>query len=83
MKVNHNIAVSESGFLFNPSTGESFTLNPIGIRLFTLFKEGLSDEEIIQKITGEYDVERNDILKDLLDFENMLKTYHLVIDDNE
>lgn len=83
MKVNHNIAVSESGFLFNPSTGESFTLNPIGARLITLFKEGLSDEEILQKITEEYNVEKNDLSKDLLDFENMLRTYHLVINDNE
>ena len=30
MKIKTNIALSDSGFLFNPSTGDSYSVNPIG-----------------------------------------------------
>ena len=46
MKIKKNIAVSDSGFIFNPDTGESFTANPIGLEILDMVKEGMEFEEV-------------------------------------
>lgn len=75
--VKKNIAVSETGFVFNPGTGESFTVNPTGARLLSLLREGLSDEEIISRMNDEFMAEKEDIERDLSDFKQSLKHYNL------
>ena len=45
-KVFDNLAVSESGFLFSPLTGESFTLNPIANMILHYLKTGKTLTEI-------------------------------------
>lgn len=77
MKIRNNIALSETGFLFNPATGDSYSVNEIGRRIITLFKDEKSDEEVITKISNEYTVEKGSFEKDLYDFKNMLKSYKL------
>jgi len=54
-KISGNLAVSENGFLFMPNTGESFTVNETGREIISLLKEGLSEEEIITRMTEKYD----------------------------
>lgn len=78
MKINHNLAVSETGFLFNPGTGESFTVNPIGAEIIEMLRKGITHEQMFDAITDLYHVERNAFEKDLNDFIEMLKTYALL-----
>ncbi|HLN52292.1 MAG TPA: PqqD family protein [Lentimicrobium sp.] len=78
MRVNPNIAISESGFLFNPSTGESFKVNGIGGRILGYLKEGMIDEEIIRQLTEEFEVDEKELSRDMLDFNILLKQYHLI-----
>jgi hypothetical protein len=40
MIIKENIALSENGFVFNPSTGNSFTLNNTGKEVLMMIKEG-------------------------------------------
>lgn len=77
MKIRKNIAVSDSGFLFNPSSGDSFSVNEVGKTIIKLFQDGKSDEEIITLITQEYMIDKNAFEKDFYDFKNMLKTHKL------
>lgn len=81
LKLNQNIATSDTGFLFNPATGESFTINPTGARFIALLKDGLTDEEIIQKMCNEFEVEARDLERDLTDFREILKHNHLLVDN--
>ena len=76
--VPSNIAISESGFLFLPTTGETFTLNQIGSRILTELKSGKQVNSIIENFTAEYDVDQKTFEKDLSDFINQLKNYRLV-----
>jgi hypothetical protein len=39
MKLKKDIAISDSGFLFNPSSGDSYSLNPIGVEILKLMQE--------------------------------------------
>jgi hypothetical protein len=77
MRLRKNIAVSDSGFIFNPGTGDSFSTNPIGIRIINMLKEQKDDEAIKEAIIAEYNVDEATIEIDLNDFINMLKTYQL------
>ncbi len=81
MKINPNLAVSESGFLFNPGTGESFTVNPTGAEIIRLLREGLSHEQVIDAFTEQFQVDRHTFEKDLHDFSGILKTYNLLEKD--
>lgn len=78
MKLNKNIAISDSGFLFNPATGESFSVNPIGLQIIALLREGKSEAEIGKVITLEYNTEIQQVERDLHDFMHMLRQLQLI-----
>jgi hypothetical protein len=77
-KVPENVAVSDSGFLFMASTGETFTLNETGKMVFNYIQSGLTEHEIAEKIVEEFDVEITSFERDLSDFIIQLKNYSLV-----
>ncbi|MEI7492736.1 MAG: PqqD family protein [Bacteroidota bacterium] len=78
MKLKKNIAVSEAGLLFNPVTGESFSLNPIGIEILNLLRKEKSDEEIRSAILSRYNTDIPTFEKDYQDFIGILKHNHLL-----
>jgi len=78
MKVKSNIATSDSGFIFNPNTGESFSLNPIGNKILEWMRNKKSHEEIISLVQNEYSIDTDTIEKDLKDFTESLKQYQVL-----
>ncbi len=83
MKIKKNIATSESGYVFNPSTGESFSVNPIAIEIFNFLEEGKSYEEISKTMLSRYNTDEATFEKDYNDFMGMLKQHLLTENDNE
>lgn len=81
MKINKNIAINDKGLLFNPATGESFTVNEIGILIIKLMKEDKSLSEISGSISEEFDVDNHTVEKDILDFGFLLKNHNIVEKD--
>lgn len=79
MKIKKDLAISDTGFLFNPSSGDSYSLNPVGIEFFKLIQANRPDEQIIQQITDEYAIDKSTVEKDLYDFKMMLTNYKLII----
>jgi len=77
MKLQKNIAISDSGLLFNPATGESFSVNPIGLEIINLMRQGKNDDEIGKAIISGYSTELPVIERDLHDFIHMMKQYQL------
>jgi len=77
MRILKNIALSDTGFLFNPSTGDSYSVNEIGQKIINLLQEGKEDEEIIKAILENYRIDKSSVEKDLYDFKNMLLAYKL------
>lgn len=78
MKLKKNIATSAEGFVFNPSTGDSFSTNPIGSEILSLLKENNSSSEIIHTICNKYQVEPIRFEKDLEDFLAQLSDYRIL-----
>lgn len=73
MHLKKNIATSESGFIFNPSTGDSFSANPIAAEILSLLKEGTTVSAIKSHILEKYDVTSAQLEKDWDDFVNQMK----------
>ena len=83
MRLKRNIAISESGFLFDPTGGESYSLNEQGLEIINLLKEKKSIEEIAVFMTDNYDIASDDFEKYYFDFLGMLKQYKLLEDDDQ
>ena len=77
MQINKNIAISDSGFIFNPSTGDSFSTNQVGMEIIRLLKENKSKEELILEVVSKFNVDASTVEKDLADFSLMLNNYQL------
>jgi hypothetical protein len=78
MRIKKNIATSESGFIFNPSTGDSFSANPIAAEIMAHLKEGVSISAVKNIILEKYEVEANTLEKDWDDFIAQLKEGNLL-----
>jgi hypothetical protein len=78
MVIKKNIATSESGFIFNPSTGDSFSANPLANEIIQYLKEGQSIQKIKVSITDRYDVDVFQLEKDLDNFVLQLREANLL-----
>lgn len=78
MKIKNNIAVSDTGFIFNPDTGESYTVNPLGSAIIKYLKEGMSVTEITGELQQTYDIDKNTLEKDTEDFIGLLRSFSLI-----
>ncbi len=74
MRIKKNIAISESGFIFNPTTGDSFSTNPIGFEIINLLKEEKSKDEIRAFVLDRYFIDESTFEKDFYDFSTLLQS---------
>lgn len=74
------LAVSESGLIFDPTTGTIYTSNSIGLLILSALKEGKEDLEIRNLILNDYDVDELTAERDLYDFYNQLRGSGMVTD---
>ena len=82
MKLRKNVAVSEAGLLFNPVTGESFSVNPIGVEILNLIREEQSPEQISKVILDKYSTDEVTFGKDYHDFIVILE-HHSLLESHE
>jgi hypothetical protein len=80
MKIRKNIATSEAGLIFNPGTGDSFSVNEAGRYILSILKENISSDELRKKISEKYEVEDMQLERDIEDFVTMLREYNLIED---
>jgi hypothetical protein len=83
MPIKGNIALSDNGFVFNPSTGDSYTLNNTGKEALVLIKEGKNISQIADLMLEKYDVDRVVLERYLVDFMNDLRINNLLEEQNE
>ncbi len=81
MKLKRNIAVSESGFLFDPTNGESYSLNEQGLEILNLMKDGRSNAEITVYMTENYDITADEFEKYYIDFMGLMRQFKLLEDE--
>jgi len=72
-----NLAMSENGFVFNPTTGYSYTVNGCGIQIMTMISKMSSRNEIIDQLAEDFDIDK-DILGQDVDY-FLLQLKHLAL----
>lgn len=78
MRLKKNIATSEAGLIFNPGTGDSFSVNNTGAEILVMLKDNKRQEEIIEYLSSKFDVEKIQLEKDMDDFIYLLSDYNLL-----
>jgi len=73
-----NLAINTNGFAFDPTNGETFTLNVTAKEIIEALIKGMDEKKIAKKIAAEYDVAEEEAFNDVLDFKEKLKFYGLL-----
>ncbi len=81
MKINKKVAFSETGFVYDTSTGDSYSLNPIGLEIIEYLRKGKDLDDIIKILLEKYEVSKTVLEKSLNDFISSLRTFKILIDE--
>jgi PqqD family protein of HPr-rel-A system len=80
MTINKKIAVSETGFIFNPTTGDSYSMNPIATEILEMLKKEMSEEDIKKALIEKYDVSKSVLNKSYDEFIDTLRKLNILED---
>jgi PqqD family protein of HPr-rel-A system len=73
-----DIAINDTGFVFDPFTGGTFTLNATGQVIVKALRDGLSFSEIVERLQSEFDGVTTKLDEDLQDFMRTLREFGLL-----
>ncbi len=73
-----SLVINESGFTFDPFTGETFTLNETGALIIRHLREDVPLLEISGKLAKEFKINSEEAYTDVLEFRNKLVIYGLL-----
>lgn len=73
-----SLALNPDGFAFDPTTGESFTVNAPGLAILEGLRESLTHEQITERLVEQFDVASVDASRDLDDFLDHLRSFRLL-----
>lgn len=77
IQIKKNIAISDTGFVFDPGSGDSYSLNPSGLEIVRLIKSGRTFEEILEAITDKYEVDSESFERYYYEFVATMEQLHL------
>ena len=72
MESLQRLAISESGFVFDPESGHHFTVNETGKLLLRRLQKDSNLAALLDELSEEYAVSRNDLERDILEFAGVL-----------
>ncbi len=73
-----NLAINESGFIFDPITGITYTVNEVGRFILERLKDGASTDDIVRAIGEEFESEDKDVYRHTLEFVHNLTENGLI-----
>jgi len=73
-----DLAVSDTGFVFDPYTGTTFSTNATGKCILDALKEGLSRSELMSRLEEGFNTHEDDLQRDVDDFLHQLRKHGLV-----
>ena len=74
----HNLAISSTGFVFDPVSGNSFNTNETGIIILNKLKEEKEISSIAQTLSEEYEIDNNSAEQDVIQLIETLRSYYLI-----
>jgi hypothetical protein len=69
------LALSESGFVFDPVSGQSFSVNESGLAVLRLAQVEEEVEILVENLAQHFDASAAEIRRDVLDYADRLKEF--------
>jgi PqqD family protein of HPr-rel-A system len=69
------LAISESGFVFDPMSGHHFTVNETGLEILRHLQKDRDMQELLALLAQEYSVGTRELERDVLEFAGMLRKF--------
>jgi PqqD family protein of HPr-rel-A system len=71
------LTMNDEGFMFDPTTGDSFVVNATAIAILHSLQDGRSESEIVQQLVERFEVTPDTALRDVAEFLSRLKALQL------
>jgi len=63
------LAINDSGFAFDPTTGHAFTVNAAGAAVIAALKDGCAEDEIVRRLAQSFELDgTEDVPREVDDF---------------
>jgi len=82
-KLLANLAISDTGFVFDPTTGATFTVNPTGLVVLRALREGASLGRVVELLDAAFATVSKEARDEVRDFVHTLRGHGLVPDEFE
>lgn len=69
------LAISESGFVFDPASGHNFTVNETGLSILRQLQKSTELAPLLQYLANDYEVPARELERDVLEFAGVLRDY--------
>lgn len=69
------LAISESGFIFDPVSGHNFTVNETGLTILRLLQKKNELKPLLDQLADKYEASRRELERDVLEFAGLLRDY--------
>ena len=79
LAVSENLYVSESGFVFNYHTGETYIMNVQGVFILREILKGTPSDEISYALEEKYGISHRKANSDIDDFLEQLSSFNLLL----
>lgn len=76
-----NLALSETGFVFDPCSGAMFTTNAAGREIIEALRDGLGREETAKRMALKFDLDGHDQYQDIDEFVEVLRANSILPKD--
>ncbi|MBT3222509.1 MAG: PqqD family protein [Proteobacteria bacterium] len=73
MEALQQLAISPTGFIFDPRSGATFSVNPTARMLLEGIRDGLGLAELEQQLVSEFHSPAADLRRDILEFTHILR----------
>ncbi len=76
-----NLAISETGFVFDPRTGATFNVNSTGLVVLRGLRDGKGMAEISEVLCQEFEAPPIDVLDQIVEFTQLLRHHGLLSEE--
>jgi hypothetical protein len=77
------LAISPTGFVFDPRTGVTYSLNPTGRSIIEGLRDGADLDGLVDRLEETFEADGGDLRRDVLEYVRLLREHGLLPADWE
>jgi PqqD family protein of HPr-rel-A system len=77
------LAISPTGFVFDPRSGVTYTINATGRSVIEALRDGADLDELVERLNDSFETDGDDLRRDALEYVRLLREHGLLPVDFE